>query len=190
MILHSENATDKCMPWKLTTIISNYFTNKQTAEQISFGTIRLSKLYPFFIILGLSVQNGIVVACVHKLCLVRTITRSQIWARIAKLAPNMYHGIFVAGIENGAHCLWLSSFWPFWLGILGNSACPHDNSSQIRAGITKCAPNMLPDILSAGIEIGRSLTLIFKVILAIYLRSLWNSVCSRDNLQIRTREEL
>ena len=34
------------------------------------------------------------------------------------------------GIENRGHWLWPSrSFWPFWLRIIGNSACPRDNST-------------------------------------------------------------
>ena len=60
---------------------------------------------------------------------------SHMWARIAKFAPNMHPGIASAGIENGGHWLWPSrSFWPFWpfrLRIVGNSACPPDNSSEI-----------------------------------------------------------
>ena len=53
---------------------------------------------------------------------------SQIWARITKFAPSMHHGILPAGIENGGHWPCPSrSFWPFWLGILGNLACLHHN---------------------------------------------------------------
>ena len=53
---------------------------------------------------------------------------SQIWAGITKFAPNMHHGIQLVGIENRGHWIWPSmSFWPFWLRILGNSACPRDN---------------------------------------------------------------
>ena len=80
---------------------------------------------------------------------------SQIWARITKFAPNMHPGTLLVVIENGGHWPWPSrSFWPFWLRILGNSACLRDNSSQIWAGITKFAPNKHPGILLIGIEIG------------------------------------
>ena len=79
--------------------------------------------------------------------------RPKIWAGITKFATNMHPGILSAGIENGGHWPWPSrSFWPFWLRILGNLACPHHNSSQIWAWITKFATNMHPGILSAGIE--------------------------------------
>ena len=54
----------------------------------------------------------------------------------------------------------------FGLRILGNMACPHDNSSQIWARITKLAPNMHPGKLGWYWK-WRSLTLTFKVILAI-----------------------
>ena len=65
----------------------------------------------------------------------------------------MHPGTLSAGIENGSHWPWpSSSFWPFWLRILGNSACLRDNSSHIWARITKFAPNMHPGILSASIE--------------------------------------
>ena len=67
----------------------------------------------------------------------------------------MHPGILSAGIENEGRWPWPSkTFWPFWLRILGNPACPCDNSSQVLARITKFAPNMHPGILSAGIENG------------------------------------
>ena len=67
----------------------------------------------------------------------------------------MHPGILSAGIENGGHWPWpWRSFWPFWLRILGNLACPHSNSSQIWVWITKFAPNMHPLILLAGITNG------------------------------------
>ena len=78
---------------------------------------------------------------------------SQIWARITKFALNTHPGILSAGIENWGHWMWHSrSFWPFRLRILGNSACPRHNSSQIWARITKFALNTHHGILSAGIE--------------------------------------
>ena len=67
----------------------------------------------------------------------------------------MHHGTLLVGIENGGHWPWPSrSFWPFWLRIVGNLACPRDNSSQIWTGITKFTPNMHPGIFSAGIDNG------------------------------------
>ena len=73
---------------------------------------------------------------------------SQIWARITTFAPNMHPGTLSAVIENGGHWPWRSrSFWPFWLRILGNLACPCDNSSQVWAWITKFAPNIHLGIL-------------------------------------------
>ena len=132
---------------------------------------------PFFP-LGLSGRRGIVIACVcpsvrlsvrlfvRKLLLVRTITRLRFELElITKFAPKMHPGILSAGIENGGHWPWPSkSFWPFWLRILVNSACPCDNSSQILARITKFAPNMHLEIILGSNEIGGSLTLTFKVI--------------------------
>ena len=67
----------------------------------------------------------------------------------------MHYGILPAAIENRAHWPCPSrSFWIFQLRILANSACPHENSSQIWNGITKFAPNMHPDIISVGIGNG------------------------------------
>ena len=49
---------------------------------------------------------------------------SQILAEITKFAPNMHPGILLDGNGNSSQWPWLSrSFWPFWLRILGNSAC-------------------------------------------------------------------
>ena len=57
---------------------------------------------------------------------------SKIWGGITKFAPNMQLEILLSGIENKGHWPWPSrSFWPFWLRILGNLACPQNNSSQI-----------------------------------------------------------
>ena len=67
----------------------------------------------------------------------------------------MHRGILSVGIENRGHWPWPSrSFWPFWLRMVGNLACPRDNSSQMWARITKYAPNMHHGMLSAGIENG------------------------------------
>ena len=52
--------------------------------------------------------------------------------------------ILLAAIENGE----------FWLGIIGNLACPRDNLSQIWFEITKFAPNIHPGVLLAGMENG------------------------------------
>ena len=80
---------------------------------------------------------------------------SQVWTRITKCAPNMHAGILLVGIYNGRNWLWPPrSFWPFWLRILRQSACPRGKSSQIWARITKFAPNMHHGILSASIENG------------------------------------
>ena len=121
-----------------------------------------------FLPLGLSGQRDIVVASSLWVCsilrdvrpsvnfyLVLTIILSQIWAGITKSAPNIHPGILLAGIENGGHWPWPSSlFWAFWLRILGNSTCLHNNSRQIWARIIKFTPNMHPGILLAGIENG------------------------------------
>ena len=90
--------------------------------------------------------RGIVVACVcqsvHRSVRLSVCPKtfpcphnsSHIWAGITKFAPNMHSGILSAG----GHWPWPSrSFWPFWLRILGNLACPHDNSSQVQTRITK-----------------------------------------------------
>ena len=78
---------------------------------------------------------------------------SQFWARITKFAPNTHLGMLLNGIENDCQWRWHSmSFLPFWLRILGNLACPRNNSSQIWARITKFAPNVPLGILWAGIE--------------------------------------
>ena len=80
---------------------------------------------------------------------------SRIWASITKFAQNMHPGILSTGIENRGHSPWPSrSFRPFYFRILGNAACPRDNSSQIWARITKFARNMNPVILSAAIGNG------------------------------------
>ena len=94
----------------------------------------------------------------------------------------MHHGILSTGIENGGHWLWPSrSFWPFWLRILGNLACPLGNSSQIWAGITKFAPNMHHGILSAGIENGGHWLWASRSFWPLWLRILRNLACLRDN---------
>ena len=126
-----------------------------------------------FLPIGLSGRRGIVIACVcpsvrpsvclsvRKLYLVRTITRHR-------FASNMHHGILSAGIENGGHRPWPSRlFWPFRLRILGNSACPRDNSSRMWARITKCARNMHPGMPSVYIDNRGELTLTLNAILAI-----------------------
>ena len=67
---------------------------------------------------------------------------SQIWAWITKFASNMHHGMISAGNENGGHWPWSSrSFWPFCLRILGNSACPWNNS-PIYKGFELESPNL------------------------------------------------
>ena len=87
-----------------------------------------------------------ILACPHN-------NSSQVWARFNKFAPNIHPGMLLAGIENGGHWSWPSrSFWPFWLRIAGNWACPRDKTSQIWDRITKLAVNMHPRILSIGIE--------------------------------------
>ena len=54
---------------------------------------------------------------------------------------------------NGNHWPWLSrSCWSFWLRIIANAAFPCNNSSQIRAGITKFVPSMNNRILWSGVE--------------------------------------
>ena len=61
----------------------------------------------------------------------------------------MHPGILSAGTENGGHSPWSSMwFWPFWVTLLGNLVCPHNNT------ITKFAPNMDLGILLVGNESG------------------------------------
>ena len=116
------------------------------------------------------------IACLHD-------NLSQIWSWITKFAPNMHHGIPSAGIENRGHWLWPSgSFWPFWLRILGNLTCPHDNSSQIWTGITKFTSNMHPGILSTGIENGGHWPWPSRSFWPFWLRILGNLACPHDNL--------
>ena len=65
----------------------------------------------------------------------------------------MHHGIQSVGFENMGHWTWLSmSFWPLWLILLGNLACPCINFEWIWARITEFAPNIHLEILSAGID--------------------------------------
>ena len=90
---------------------------------------------------------------VRKLYLVGTITRHRFCLNHEICTKHASWDTL--GIENRGHWPWPSrSFWPFWLRILENFACPHDNSSLIWATITKFAPNMHSAILSAGIENG------------------------------------
>ena len=75
---------------------------------------------------------------VRELCLVCMITHHRFELVSPNFVPNMHHGIFSIGFEYRDHWHWFSSsFWPFYLRIIGNAACLHDNSSQIWAGITK-----------------------------------------------------
>ena len=107
---------------------------------------------------------------------------SQIYAGITKFAPNMRLGRLLPGIENRGHWPWPSrSFWPFWLRILGSWTCPDDNSSEIRAIITKFAPNMCPGIFSAGIENRGHWPWTSRSSWPFWLRILGNLVCLRNN---------
>ena len=120
---------------------------------------------------------------IRKLYLCSHDNSSQVWAGINKFGPNMHPGILPVGIENGGHWPWPSrSFWPFWLGILGNSVRPHDNSSQIWPRITKFAPSMHPGILSAGIENGCHWPWSSMSFWPFWLRILGNLACLHDNL--------
>ena len=95
----------------------------------------------------------------------------------------MQPGILSAGIENGGLWRWPSrSFWPFWLRMLGNLACPCNNPSQIWARITKFAQNMHTGILLAVIENGGHWAWPSKSFWPFWLRILGNLACLRDNL--------
>ena len=107
---------------------------------------------------------------------------SQIWAWITKFAPNMHLGILFSGIENRCHWPWPSrSFWPLWLRIIGNLACPCNNSSQIWAGITKFAPNMHLGMFLSGIENEGHGPWSSRSFWPFWLRSLGNSTCVDDD---------
>ena len=76
---------------------------------------------------------------VCKLNLVRMINSSQIWAWITKFAPTYILEYSQLVLKMGGH--W-RSFWPwrlFWLRILGNLACAHNNLEWIWSTITKFA---------------------------------------------------
>ena len=64
-----------------------------------------------------------------------------------------------------------------WLRFLGNSACPLDNSSQIKIRITKFAPNMHPGLLSTGFENGGHWLWSSRSFLPFWLRILGNLAC-------------
>ena len=138
--------------WELTLVgfhsISSYFPH----EFIMRNFMRISRTGdPHFRLRRWRAALGLLMLTVRILgnlvCLFNN--SSWIWAGITKFAPNRDLGILLSGIENRGHWPWPSrSFWPFWLRILGNSNCPHNNSSQIWARITQFAPNMHPGILS------------------------------------------
>ena len=135
----------------------------------------LSLLAPVRLSVRLSVCPSVNFTCLHD-------NSSQVWARIAKFAPNMHPGIPSTGVVNGGHWPWpSSSFWSFWLRILGNSACPHDNSSQTWAKITKFAPSMHHGILSAGIENGGHWPWLSRSFWPLWIRIVGNSAYQRYN---------
>ena len=109
-------------------------------------------------------------------------TGCGIRAKITKFAPNMHPGMLSAGIENGGHWPWTSrSFWPFWLRIIGNSACPCHDSSYIWTTITQFAPNMHSGIISAGIESGGNWPWPSRLFWPFWLRILVISACPHNN---------
>ena len=99
---------------------------------------------------------------------------------------NLHQTCFKAGIENRVHRLWPSrSFSLFWLRILGNLACSHDKSSQIWAGITKFAPNVHHEMLSADIENGGHWPWSSRSFRpsSVWLKILGNSACTHARFQ-------
>ena len=100
---------------------------------------------------------------------------SHIWARIIKFVTNMHPVILSAGIENRGP--WPSrSFWPFWLRILGNSACPQNNSSQIWME----SPNLQQTCIlgyPSGIENEGHWSWPPGSFWLFWLRILWNLIC-------------
>ena len=84
---------------------------------------------------------------VRKLYLVRSITRSQIWDGITKVAPHD-----TLGWKWGSLTLTFNDICAIF--ALENSACLCDISSPIWDGITKFAKYMHPLILSVSIENG------------------------------------
>ena len=108
---------------------------------------------------------------------------SQIWARIAKFAPNMHPRILSDGVEFRGQWPWPSwSFWPFWLTILGHSACPRNYSSQVWVQITKISPKMHHAVLLAGIENGDHWPWPPRTSRPFWLWILGNLACVRNNL--------
>ena len=87
---------------------------------------------------------------VRKLYLVRTITR-----HIFELESPNWYPTCILGYSRLVLKLEPSSLiWPFWLRLLGNSACPCDNLQWISARISKFAPNIHLGILVTSIENG------------------------------------
>ena len=67
---------------------------------------------------------------VCKLFLVRTITRHKIELESSNFHQTCIMGYSWVVLKMEVIDLWASgSFWPFWLRILWNSACPRDNPS-------------------------------------------------------------
>ena len=78
---------------------------------------------------------------------------TRIRARISKFALNVYLGTLSDAIANGADWPWPSrSFWTLTDQFLQNRACPHNNSTRIRARISKFALNVYLGTLSDAIE--------------------------------------
>ena len=95
----------------------------------------------------------------------------------------MHLGILSVCIENRGHWPWTSrSFWPFWLRILGNLICLHNNSSQIWARITKFARKMHPEILLVGNENGGHWPWPSRLFWPFWHRIIGNLACLCDNL--------
>ena len=96
----------------------------------------------------------------------------------------MHPGKLLGVIENRGYRPSPSrSFWPFWLRNLGYSACPHNNLSQIWAGITKFATSMYHGIPLSGIETKAHWPWPSRSFWPFRLRILGNLVFLRNNLK-------
>ena len=132
---------------------------------------RFKKLYSVVLSLRLSVN------------FVHTITRHRLELESPNLHQTCILGYSQMVLNIGAIDLdRLGHFGQFWLIILGHSACPRNNSSQVWVEITKIAPNMHHAVLLAGIENGDHWPWPSRSFRPFWLWILGNLACARNNL--------